>query len=135
MQSARENRPARLPRDYNARGGTIILGGHVMPKYLVEACYTAEGFKNLQKDRAEGRVAAIKTALQSVGGKLETVYWTLGERDVILIAECPDVAAIASLSAAATASGMVRTKTTQLLSPAEVDDALQKAVKYRPPGQ
>ena len=106
-----------------------------MPKYLVEACYTAEGFKNLQKDRAEGRVAAIKTALQSVGGKLETLYWTLGERDVILIAECPDVAAIAAMSAAATASGMVRTKTTQLLSPAEVDDALQRGVKYRAPGQ
>ena len=36
---------------------------------------------------------------------------------------------------AQTASGMVRTKTTQLLSPADVDEALQKAVKYRPPGQ
>ena len=106
-----------------------------MPKYLVEACYTAEGFKNLQKDRAEGRVAAIKTALQSVGGKLEAVYWTLGDRDVLLIADCPDVTAITALSAAATASGMVRTKTTQLLTPGEVDEALQKAVKYRPPGQ
>ncbi len=42
-----------------------------MPKYLVQATYTAEGLKNLQKDRAEGRTAAIKAAIQSVGGRLE----------------------------------------------------------------
>lgn len=106
-----------------------------MPKYLVEACYTADGIRNLQKDRAEGRVAAIKAALQSVGGKLETLYFALGERDVVLIADCPDVTAIAALSVAAGASGMVRTRTTQLLTPLEFDEALQKGVKYRPPGQ
>lgn len=116
-------------------GGGAMLGGHDMPKYLLEASYTAEGLKNLQKDRAEGRVAAIKTALQSVGGKLESVYWTMGERDVILIADCPDVTAVAALSIAASASGMVRGKTTQLLTPAEVDEALQKGIKYRAPGQ
>ena len=106
-----------------------------MPKYLVEATYTSDGLKNLQKDRAEGRTAAIKAALQSLGGKLEAVYWSLGEYDAVVIADLPDGASAAALALAASASGMVRTKTTQLLTGQEVDAALDKAVKYRAPGQ
>ena len=106
-----------------------------MPKYLVEACYTSEGLKNLQKDRAEGRTAAIKAALQSLGGKLEAIYWSLGEYDAVVLAELPDTASAAAMALAASSSGLVRTKTTQLLTAQEVDAALTKAVKYRPPGQ
>lgn len=106
-----------------------------MPKYLVQATYTAEGLKNLQKDRAEGRTAAIKAAIQSVGGRLESIYWSLGEYDAVIIAEVPDIVSGAAISLAASASGMVRTKSTQLLTADEVDHALAKAVKYRPPGQ
>ena len=105
-----------------------------MPKYMVQASYTAEGLKNLQKDRAEGRTAALKAALQSVGGKLEAIYWSLGEYDAVVIAEVPDAASGAAISLAASASGLVRTRTTQLLTAEEVDNALAKAVKYRPPG-
>ena len=106
-----------------------------MPKYLVEACYTSEGLKNLQKDRAEGRTAAVKAAVQSIGGKVEVLYWALGEYDVVIVAELPDTSAAAALALAASASGMVRTRTTQLLTAAEVDSALEKSVKYRAPGQ
>ena len=105
-----------------------------MPKYLVQASYTAEGLKNLHKDRAEGRIAAVKTAVQSVGGKLEAFYWSLGDSDAVLILEVPDVASGAAVALAASASGLVRTKTTQLMTAEEVDSALSKAVKYRAPG-
>ena len=106
-----------------------------MPKYLVEASYTSEGLKNLQKDRAEGRTAAIRTAVQSIGGKLESLYWCLGEYDAVLVVELPDTASAAAMAMAASSSGLVRTKTTQLLTGNEVDLALSKTVKYRPPGQ
>ena len=106
-----------------------------MAKFLVEASYTGEGLKNLQKDRAEGRTAALKTAMQSVGGSLEAIYWCLGEYDVVAIADLPDTASAAALGIAASASGMVRTRTTQLLSAQELDRALVKGVKYRAPGQ
>jgi uncharacterized protein with GYD domain len=111
------------------------MGGRNMPKYLVEASYTSEGLKNLQKDRAEGRTAAIKAAVQSIGGKVEVLYWALGEYDAVIVVELPDTSSAAALALAASASGMVRTKTTQLLTAAEVDAALAKAIKYRPPGQ
>jgi uncharacterized protein with GYD domain len=106
-----------------------------MAKFLVEATYTAEGLRGLQKDKAAGRTAALKNALKSVDGQLEALYWCLGERDVIAIADLPDISAAAALAAAASSSGLVRTKTTQLLTAAEVDAALQKSPDYRPPGR
>ena len=42
-----------------------------MAKYLVEASYTAEGLKGLQKEKASGRKAAVAEALKGLGGKLE----------------------------------------------------------------
>ncbi len=42
-----------------------------MPKYLVEASYSADGLKGLQKDKAAGRKAAVAKAAESLGGKLE----------------------------------------------------------------
>jgi hypothetical protein len=39
------------------------LKGNAMPKYLVEASYTAEGLKGLIKDKASGRKAVVAQAL------------------------------------------------------------------------
>jgi uncharacterized protein with GYD domain len=61
-----------------------------MPKYLVEASYTAEGLKGLIKDKASGRKAVVAQALADLGGKLDGIYFTMGERDVLLVCECPD---------------------------------------------
>ena len=50
-----------------------------MPKYLVRASYTAEGLKGLQKDKASGRKAAVSKVLESLGGKLECIYFALAK--------------------------------------------------------
>jgi len=106
-----------------------------MPKYLIHASYTAEGLKGLQKDKASGRRDAVAKAMEAVGGKLEHIYYSLGDDDVIIIVEAPDISAVAALAIAASASGMVRTRTTALMSIEEVDRALTKSVSYRPPGK
>jgi uncharacterized protein with GYD domain len=105
-----------------------------MPKFLVEATYTAEGFKGLAKDKASGRKAAITQAIKKMGGKLEAIYFCLGDKDVILIADMPDHVSAAALGLAASASGMTHTKTTVLLTVDEADEALSKPVAYRAPG-
>ena len=105
-----------------------------MPKFLVEANYTAEGIKGLVKDKASGRKAALTQAVRKLGGKLDAMYFCLGENDVIVIADVPDHVSAAALSMAASASGLVRTKTTALLTVAEADEALSKTVSYRAPG-
>jgi len=62
----------------------------LMPRFLVEAIYTAEGHKGLAKDTPSGRKAAITQAVKKLGGKLDAIYFCLGENDVILIADMPD---------------------------------------------
>ena len=69
-----------------------------MPKYLLTASYTAAGSKALAGDSATGRKAAIARAAKSLGGKLESFYYALGETDVFLIIDLPDNGAAARLS-------------------------------------
>jgi uncharacterized protein with GYD domain len=105
-----------------------------MAKYLVQAAYTASGVKGLLAEGASGRKKAVEQAVKSIGGKLEAVYWTFGEHDVILIMDVPDNTAAAALSLAVGSSGAVRVATTPLMTIQEVDAACKQAVKYRPPG-
>jgi uncharacterized protein with GYD domain len=105
-----------------------------MPKYLIEASYTAEGLRGLQKDKASGRKAAVSKAAETLGGKLEAHYFSLGEYDTFVILDLPDNVSATALSLAISATGLVRTRTVVLLTVEETDKALQKSVAYRGPG-
>jgi uncharacterized protein with GYD domain len=105
-----------------------------MPKYLIHASYTAEGMKGLQKDKASGRREAVRQACESVGGKLEAFYFAFGEDDVVTIVDLPDNIAASAVSLAASATGLVRKRTTALLTPEEVDKALGTTVRFRGAG-
>ena len=106
-----------------------------MPKFLVEASYTTEGYKGLIKDKASGRKTAINNAAKKLGGKIEAIYYSMGENDVIFVVDMPDHVSMAALSAAAATAGTARTKTTLLLSVDEMDKALGTSVAYRAPGK
>ena len=106
-----------------------------MPKYMVEASYTVEGLKGLQRDKATGRRMAISQAVAAAGGRLETFYCALGERDVVLIMDMPDLVAVTALSLAISATGLAHTKTTALLTVEETDEALEMSIAYRGPGR
>ena len=104
-----------------------------MPKYLIEASYTLEGLKGIMKSGGTARRAAVQQAVESVGGRLECQYFALGEYDAFAIVDVPDHVSAAAISLAVTASGAARTKSTALLTPEEVDQAVNKKVQYRPP--
>jgi len=106
-----------------------------MPKYLIEANYTAEGLKGLAKDKGSGRANAVSAAVAGLGGKVESFYFAFGDRDAVIIADMPDNVSCAALSLAASASGLVSCRTTPLLTPAEVDQALKVKHGYRAPGK
>jgi uncharacterized protein with GYD domain len=105
-----------------------------MPRYLVQGKYTQEGLKGLMQDGGSGRKAAVQKAVKSLGGKLEGFYFALGDADVYVIAELPDAVAAATISMAAAASGAVTLSTRELLTPADMDAAIEKSVSYRSPG-
>ena len=105
-----------------------------MAKYLITASYSAEGLKGLHKDKASGRREAVRQACESVGGKLEAFYFAFGEDDVVTIVDLPDNVAASAMSLAASATGLIRTRTTTLLTPEEVDKALGTTVRFRGAG-
>lgn len=105
-----------------------------MPKFLVHGTYSAEGLQGLRKDKASGRRRVLKKALTALGGKLESIYYTFGDDDVIVLADVPSNVAAAAISLAASSSGLVRVKTTPLLTVDEVDEALEMTTSYRAPG-
>ena len=105
-----------------------------MLMYMIEASYSAEGLKGLMKDKASGRVKAVTEAVAGLGGKVHSAFFTFGKHDVIVIAELPDSSTAAGLSVVVSATGLVRTTTTPLLTVEETDKALQTAIKYRGPG-
>ena len=107
-----------------------------MPKFLVQASYTAEGFQGLRKDGGSGRKEATIKAVESLGGKVEAFYFGFGEYDAHVIADLPDNIAAARIGVAVASSGLVKAKTTVLLTTDEVDRAVQGDVSaYRPPGR
>ena len=105
-----------------------------MPKYLIEAHYTAEGAKGVAKDGGTGRRAAVVKTAEAAGGKLESLYFAFGGADVFMIADLPDNVSAAAAALAGVESGGVTTKTVVLLTPEEMDKAAKKTVAYRAPG-
>ena len=106
-----------------------------MPKYMIQASYVSEGLKGLLKEGGTKRREAVKQVIEKMDGTLETFYYAFGDHDVIGIAELPDNVSSVAFSMAINASGAVNAKTTVLLTPEEIDQATEKTVGYRPPGQ
>lgn len=102
-----------------------------MPKFLIQASYTAEGLRTLKQEHPLNRMAAVKDAVASIGGKLEAMYWSLGEDEAFLIFDLPNSETAAALSIHVGAVGLVRTKTTRLINLKDMEDALSKEIDYR----
>ncbi|HXW06967.1 MAG TPA: GYD domain-containing protein [Vicinamibacterales bacterium] len=105
-----------------------------MPKYLVQASYSAEGTKGLLKDGGSKRKTVVQKMASSFGGNVEAFYFAFGESDVYIIMDAPDNVTAAAVSLAVNATGAVALKTTPLLSPEEIDQAARKSLAYQPPG-
>ena len=81
------------------------------------------------------RREAAEKALASVGGSLEAFYFSFGGNDFYIIVDLPDNVTTAAVSFIGNVSGTFSIKTIVLLTPEEVDEAIQKKVDFRPPGQ
>jgi uncharacterized protein with GYD domain len=106
-----------------------------VPKYLFQGSYIGDGLKGLLKEGGTKRIEAARQLFESMGGKLESFHFALGNNDIFVIFELPDNASATAVSLVINASGAAAGKVTVLLSPEEVDQASQKSVNYRPPGQ
>ena len=107
-----------------------------MPIYLHMVDYTAEGLAGLRKDGGTGRVAALHTLAESVGGRLLHIWWSAGEPDCVTVFELPDDVASMALETRARASGSVSDsyRAIRLMGAEEVDRLRLIAPEYHEPG-
>jgi uncharacterized protein with GYD domain len=106
-----------------------------MAKYLIEAAYSSEGLKGVEKDKPSGRQSAVTKAVKGLGGKVEAFYFSLGDHDVVVIVDLPDLISVTALAMHVSDTGLVRTKTVALLTVEDADKAVQMKVDYRAPGR
>ena len=72
-----------------------------MPRFLALLQYTTEGSKVLLKEKVTVRETFARKAIESVGGKVESIYFTAsGEYHIAMTAEYPDAATAAEASRA-----------------------------------
>ena len=109
-----------------------------MAKYAVLGGYTAEAWSKMVENPGD-RTAAVTKAVEALGGKLETFYWSFGDDDFLGIIEAPDDIAAAAFSVAVGSSGSLRNlRSIKLISLSEGVKMLEKAkaakAAYAPPG-
>ena len=96
-----------------------------MPKYLIHGSYTEQGLKGLLKEGGSKRREATEQALKAIGGTLEAYYFAFGDNDYYVIADLPDNVNATTVALVANASGAIKNKTTVLITPEEVDQAVE----------
>ena len=106
-----------------------------MAKYLVRANLTADGLKGTLQEGGTARRDAVKKAIESLGGTLESFYYAFGQQDIVGVADMPDNVSAATFALMVTAAGGAAVSTKVLLTPEEIDEAAKKTGSYRPPGK
>jgi len=103
---------------------------------MVQGGYTTEAWAGLVKN-PEDRTAVVRAAFESLGGKLEALYYTFGADDFIVLGEVPDNVQAAAVAIAVASTGRYRNfRTTPLLTAQDIVQALRGAgkVSFRPAG-
>ena len=88
-----------------------------MPTYISMLRYTQQGISNAKN--APARIDAAKEAYKKAGGELKAVYLTLGQYDLVAIAEMPNDEAVARLALGMGMQGNIRTETMRAFTEAE----------------
>lgn len=88
-----------------------------MPTYINLVSYTDQGIRVI-KDSPK-RLDTAKKMLKDMGGELKAFYLTLGQYDIVTVAEAPNDEVIAKFVLALGSAGNVRTQTLKAFPEAE----------------
>jgi uncharacterized protein with GYD domain len=109
-----------------------------MPKYLALFSYSDTALAAMIENPAD-REPAVRSILESVGARLEALYWMFGPHDGIAIVDAPDSVTMAGISAAVSSTGTIRSETHELFSTADdrriLETARQAREHFTRPGQ
>src|SRR5207247_9186335 len=96
---------------------------------------SVEGIKGWMIEGGTASNMADEAAEHALGGKLETFYYAFVSPDVYTIVDVPDNVTAVTLAMGVASTGTVRTTTTVLLTPEEIDAATKKSLAFRAAGQ
>ena len=108
-----------------------------MPTYMTRGNYTQGSWASLVYN-PQNRLEIVKALGEEVGVKITSAYYSLGEKDFVIISEAADVTDISALLMKVASTGSVNNlETTVLMTGEDVLNSLTKAssVGYRPPGK
>lgn len=88
-----------------------------MPTYISMLRYTQQGISNVKN--APARIDAAKEAYKKAGGELKALYLTLGQYDLVAVAEMPNDEAVARMALALGLQGNIRSETMRAFSETE----------------
>ena len=80
-----------------------------MVSYIVLGKFTLQGMRNIQATTQRAR--DFKSQTDKVGIKVKDIYWTMGDYDVVIIAESPDDESMAAMLFAFGRLGNILTQT------------------------
>lgn len=108
-----------------------------MPKYMSQFSYSTGSIKGMV-EKPQDRRAAAEKVFSAAGGKIESMYFSFGDYDGIVITEFPsDVAAASAILAVGSSGAFSRIKTTVLVPMDDSVAAMKEAKKivgsYTPP--
>ena len=88
-----------------------------MPTYVSMLRYTQQGISSVKN--APARIDAAKEAYRKAGGELKAIYLTLGQYDLVAIAEMPNDEAVARMALSLGVQGNIRSETMRAFTEAE----------------
>jgi uncharacterized protein with GYD domain len=95
-----------------------------MTTYIMLANFTDQGIRNV-KDTTK-RADAVREAAKKFGVNMKEIYWTMGQYDMVVIAEAPDDASISAYALAVGSAGNIRGQTLRAHSKDEMNAILAK---------
>jgi uncharacterized protein with GYD domain len=90
-----------------------------MAKYVVLGNWTDQGVKNV-KDTVT-RARAAKQAFEKMGVKWDSIYWTVGNYDMVLIVDAPNDETATKAGLATAMQGNIRTTTLRAYGEQEME--------------
>jgi uncharacterized protein with GYD domain len=88
-----------------------------MPTYITLIKFTEKGIQTI-KDFQKHQAEAVKKA-EGIGGKIKSLYMTMGEYDAVVIGECSNDEEVVAGAIAASMDGDIRTTTMRAFTPEE----------------
>ena len=106
-----------------------------MTLYMAQFKYTPDAWAAFTK-HPEDRTPAIEALAENLGCRFEAFYYSLGEYDGLVILDAPNEATVSAFVLATIAPRHINTtKTTVLITPGDMFDAMKKAsrAEYKGP--